>query len=62
MRNSVRRIELRAGLVTDVKLIKRYKNRYGNLWFTDEVQLNSLVVKRYDGQYYSLDMLDIKDV
>jgi len=62
MRTSIKRIELRAGLVTDVKLIKRYKNRYGNLWFTDDVQLNSLVVKRYDGQFFGLDMLDIRDV
>lgn len=48
-RNSARREGLRFGIVTDTYLIRKYKQRYGSLWFGDAVQLNGFVVKRFDG-------------
>lgn len=50
---------VRFGIVTDSKLIKKYKSKYGTLWFADGVQLNTLLVRRYDGQFFSLDPLDM---
>ena len=31
------RVSVRFGLVTDPRIIRMYKARYGNLWFNDEV-------------------------
>lgn len=46
-RYSVKREELRIGVVYDNKIIKKYKNKYGNLWFPGG-SLTSLILKRYD--------------
>jgi len=59
-RRSANREPLRFGIVSDVKLIRKYKQRYGNLWFTDAVALNTMVVKRYDGQIAANDLLDVQ--
>ena len=50
------------GLVTDPKLIRQYKARYGNLWFNDEVQLSSIVVQRFDKQYFSMDLFNLENI
>jgi hypothetical protein len=52
-----KRDELRIAMVTDKKLIKKYKASYGNLWFP-EGTYSSLVLKRYDNRYFSHDFLN----
>lgn len=47
-RFSAKRDELRIGLVTDKKIIKKYKAKYGTLWFP-EGTYSTVVLKRYDG-------------
>jgi hypothetical protein len=47
-RFSVKREELRIGVVYDKKLIKKYKGKYGSTWFP-EVSYSTLILKRYDG-------------
>jgi len=42
------RISVRLGMVEDPKLIRLYKSRHGARWFNDEVQLNTIVVQRFD--------------
>lgn len=54
---SSHRSELRIGMVTDKKLIKKYKVKYGTLWFP-EGSYNSVVLKRYDSYYFSHDLLE----
>ena len=49
------RENLRVGIVDDVKLIKKFKNKYGVKWFSS-VALSSLVLKRYDGEFLYLDI------
>jgi len=39
---------LRIGLVTDKKIIKKYKAKYGSAWFP-EGTYSTIVLKRYDG-------------
>ncbi len=55
-RLSAKRDELRIGLVTDKKIIKKYKAKYGTQWFPD-ASYSTVVLKRYDGQTYMLDLL-----
>lgn len=43
-------------MVTDHKIIKKYKAKYGTLWFP-EGAYSSVVLKRYDGQTYYADLL-----
>ena len=45
--------------MTDTKLIKKYKAKHGTFWFLDDHQYNAMVIKRFDGQIYSYDMLDV---
>jgi len=47
---------LRIGLVTDRKIIKKYKAKYGSLYFP-EGSYSSLVIKRNDGQIFHYDFL-----
>jgi hypothetical protein len=56
-RNSAKRDELRVALVTDKKIVKKYKANYGTLWFP-EGAYSALVIKRYDGKYFSHDLLE----
>lgn len=56
-RYSAKRDELRMGIVTDKKIIKKYKAKYGTSWFPDATY-STLVLKRYDGQTYFIDLLE----
>ena len=56
-RMSAKRDELRIGIVTDKKLIKKYKANYGTLWFP-EGAYSSLLLKRYDSRFFSHDFLE----
>lgn len=47
---------MRIGLVTDKKLIKKYKANYGTLWFP-EGAYSTVVLKRNDGKTFSHDLL-----
>ena len=47
-RYSAKREELRIGIVSNKKVIKRFKSRYENIWFP-EVVYSTIVLKRYDG-------------
>ena len=53
---SAKRDELRVGMVTDKKLIKKYKANHGTLWFP-EGSYSSIVLKRYDGKIFHHDVL-----
>lgn len=55
-RFSAKRDELRIGLVTDKKIIKKFKSKYGSVWFPD-ASYTTIVLKRYDGQIFFLDLL-----
>ena len=55
-RGSAIREELRVGMVTDKKLIKKYKANYGTLWFS-EGTYSTIVLKRYDGKTFFHDPL-----
>lgn len=48
------RDNLRIGLVTDKKLIVKLKKKYKN-WFMD-VGMSNILVRRYDGEYFKMDM------
>ena len=50
---SIDRPELVFGIVRDPKIVKKMKQTTS--WFQS---FNSLVVKRYDGEFFSMDMLD----
>ena len=52
-----KRDDLRIGLVTDKKLIKKYKANHGTLWFP-EGSYSTIVLKRYDGRYFHHDLLE----
>jgi hypothetical protein len=56
-----RREEFRIGLVTDKKIIKKYKAKYGNTWFPD-VAYSTIILKRYDGKVFNYDLIDIRQV
>jgi hypothetical protein len=56
-RASAKREELRIAIVTDKKLIKKYKAQYGSLWFP-EGSYSTIVLKRYDGRTFSHDLLN----
>ena len=49
---SAQRVSLRIGLVTDPRLIRKYKESYGTYWFPDNVQLSTVIVQRYDKQIF----------
>jgi hypothetical protein len=53
---SAKRDDLRVSMVTDKKLIKKYKANYGTLWFP-EGAYSSIVLKRYDGRTFYHDLL-----
>jgi hypothetical protein len=53
---SAKRDELRIGMVTDKKLIKKYKANHGTLWFP-EGSYSTIVLKRYDGKTFNHDPL-----
>jgi hypothetical protein len=53
---TAKREEFRVGLVTDKKLIKKYKANHGTLWFP-EGAYSSIVLKRYDGKVFYHDIL-----
>lgn len=48
---------MRFALVTDKKLIKRYKAKTS--WFPNEASLSTAIVIRYDGEIEWLDMLNV---
>ena len=50
---SIERPELVFGIVENPKLVKKMKQTTS--WFDS---FNSLVLKRYDGEFFSIDMLD----
>ena len=56
------RLSVRVGLVTDIKLIKQYKAKWGSLWFNDDVQLNTVVLQRFDKEYFSFDLFNLREV
>ena len=58
-RKSANRIELRIGLVTDKKMIKKYKKTTS--WFEEDASHNTIVMKRHDGEIISLDFMNIMD-
>jgi hypothetical protein len=59
-RMGAKRSEMRIALITDKKIIKKYKAQYTNVWF-GETSYTTLMTKRYDGEYFHLDILnDIK--
>lgn len=43
-------------MVTDRKLIKKYKAQWSTLWFP-EGAYSTIVLKRYDGRFFSHDLL-----
>lgn len=55
-RYSAKRDDLRIGLCTDKKIIKKYKSKHGPLWFPD-ASYSTIILKRYDGQVFFLDLL-----
>ena len=50
---------VRVGLVTEPKLIRKYKESFGTYWFPDSVQLNTIIVQRYDKQVFNFDVLKL---
>ena len=56
------RLSIRLGIVTDHKLIRIYKKKYGASWFNDEVQLSTIVLQRYDKKYFPMDILTLDSV
>jgi len=50
------RVDLRAGLVTDKKVLKKIKKETN--WFENESSFTSLVVKRYDGNIEIVDLMN----
>jgi hypothetical protein len=55
------RDNLRIGIVDDQRLVKKFKNKYGNKWFAD-VAMTSLVLKRYDGEFLNYDITSADDL
>lgn len=53
---SAKRDELRIAIVTDKKLIKKYKANHGTLWFP-EGSYTTVVLNRNDGKTFSHDLL-----
>jgi len=49
-------LNLRIAIVTDPKLVKKLKKETS--WFGD-ASLNTLLVKRYDGEIFNLDLLQV---
>ena len=49
------REEVRIGLLSDKKLIKRYKKETS--WFESSAAFNSFIVKRYDGEMFINDLI-----
>jgi hypothetical protein len=58
-RNSARRESLRFGIVSDPALVRLYKKKHGESWFSDSVQYNGFIVKRYDGTIFNFNMLEV---
>lgn len=56
-RLGAQRLGIRYGLVTDAKLIRKYKAKNGNKWFHDEVQLSTIVIQRYDKETFAMDLM-----
>ena len=56
-RFSAKRDEMRLAMVTDKKIIKMYKAKYGTSWFPDS-SYTTVILKRYDGQVFHLDLLN----
>ena len=56
-RLSAKREELRIGIVTNKKVIKRFRSKYEGLWFPDVVY-STIVLKRYDSQYFKFDLIN----
>ena len=54
---SAKRDELRIAMVTDKKLIRKYKANHGTLWFP-EGAYSTIILKRYDGRIFSHDLLE----
>ena len=50
---------MRLGLVTDKKIIKKYKKTTS--WFSSAASHNAIVLRRYDGEELALDFLNIED-
>lgn len=55
-RRSAHMLNLRIGIVSDAKLVKKLKKE--THWFGD-ASLNTLIVKRYDGELFNLDLLQV---
>lgn len=48
---------MRIGIVTNKKVIKRFKSKYENIWFP-EVVYSTIVLKRYDGEFFKFDLIN----
>ena len=63
LRNDARRsalmLNFRVGLVSDPKLVKRLKRETS--WFKD-ASMNTMILKRYDDEITSLDLLGIANI
>jgi hypothetical protein len=55
------REEVRIGLVTDSKMIKKYKKEQPN-WFKSRSSFNSMVIKRYDGEVFVVDLISREEM
>jgi hypothetical protein len=55
------RENLRIGIVDDVRLVKKFKLKYGVKWFSS-VAMTSLVMKRYDGEIINFDITSGDDM
>lgn len=58
-RKSANKFGLRVGVVTEPRLVKKLKKETS--WF-GEASLNSIILKRYDGEIFNLDLLQMNIV
>ena len=56
------RMALRIGIVTDAKLIRKYKEMKGTFWFPDNVQLTTIIIQRYDKGIFFHDLLQLESI
>jgi hypothetical protein len=55
-RKSAQMLNLRIGFVSNPKLVKKLKKETS--WFGD-ASLNTMILKRYDGELFNLDLLQV---
>ena len=57
-RKSANRFGLRIGVVSEPKLVKKLKKERS--WFSD-ASMNSIILKRYDGEIFHLDLVQMNE-